>query len=504
MKLSWFLTMVLGFTTSLSLIAKNYSELPFERVSVAAIVDLENRQSEKLLSEKAQKYSYPELLKKYQSFQEERVKKKEFEKYLSGFYRFHNEFQKTYDEAYLLRHTVLIRRGWEDYIKFCQTLSPAEFSHTAKIRATLANLYAQWEQHHSYFGGQEKEELNKHRLRHFGFFYFFSTLTEFYELFYKHKPDFFEFYRRKQFALYAREPSSFLNDSLRATHKVAGGVSYAAGLSAILFPTLADLFVPTKAGSLYIPLSQKIDFIINREASLRQIKTSYYNRTNLPDFNAAGSKDLFLLLPDHHLGLADAALIAGLGIPNYLIFAKAREFAPRFFAQKLADHPQFIAVGTKSTDGRGSVEQLERALETQQSKVAINFPQGHLEPNQTIPINGAFSENLLKHFIDKGYILHIVPLKWHSPSPFPYDNTNLPSGFPINRVAGEVLPELPATLLSTIIEHEFSEENSTTRYENFFGILLRSVWIQKNTVFPDLSVTEMLRRIALLPPQRKT
>ncbi|MFK7873772.1 MAG: hypothetical protein AB8C84_11520 [Oligoflexales bacterium] len=390
-------------------------------------------------------------------------------------FEYHNNLLKRYDQLNLSKQEWLTNRAWEHYQYFHQTLILND------KHDSILSEFTTWNREKGSFYGNNVEQAKKRTQRHWSFHVFFSSLDDFYEDHRKKHPNYY----------HLDKIDSSLGMFSTIKHKTCQ-VLHASYVAWHVFTLLPDVFFQPSGGFLGKPISQKIDSLFCHIKNMDGIKVHIsQKKSQLPDFLPPSTKNVYLLLPIHQHALLDAYMMSSLDLPHHLIFSNPKIFSPtQGIAQLVANHPQFISVGVKTSDNLTAVEQVEFAIQEGHGNIVINYPQGHLEPNFIAPIHGLFGEKMIGHLVDKGYAVHITPLMWEVPSTFPRSTMNFANEFPQDEYIGHVLPTIPPRVTAFL-----REKMKEDQYKNIFDVLLRSAWLKEKKAYFDLSIDEMLRRI---------
>ncbi|NRA45132.1 MAG: hypothetical protein HRU09_09280 [Oligoflexales bacterium] len=443
-----------------------------------------------------EQYSFAEFQQMYVRFKHKQISTATFDSYLKAWHQFHLKLQNAYDYVFTLRHAFIVKKALADLNSFLSSLGSRKERHRDQIER-IYKAYDNWLPLAESMGGYGYELNRNQRRRHETFYEFIETLLDFYKRFPGYKGDFYKAYETSIYD-HERKNTSFIRTVLSPPWYLVHG----AGFASTFLLTMLDIVVKNKHGVLFVPMLNKADYMFKTVRKGLGLHLDIEHRDRLPNFAQSTDKEVFLVLPAHQIGFLDSFMLAELKLPSYMIFSHPMAFAPsKFFAKNLANHPQFISVGIKARGDMGSMDQLKYALENKQGNIVVNFPQGHLEPNHIQPINGDFSKNMLLSLIKDGYKVNILPMMWHFPSTFPMSAMKLPKGFPLNSFSGEVLPTIEPRLLSYLIGKEFDENGQVNEsYRSLFSILIRAVWIEHKTVYPDLRLRQMLKRMNAMIP----
>ena len=471
--------------------------------SLDEIISLEKSLTKKIESYRQggshSNYSYGSFNAAFFRYKSGEIKRSDFDKYLQEWYAFHESLQKEYDRVFILRHAYIVKKARNDLDNFLIR----ENVNRVKYKSSLSEIdraYQEWLPLAECMGGYG-DEAGRQRKRHDSFYNFIKSLIKFYKSFPNYKGDYYKLYEAPLYQHAIKEKSCLSNvvdPVLHSPFYLIQGFGFIGAVVSASF----DLVVKNKRGTLFVPFTKKADYMMQTIRKSKGLHLNIKNRHLLPRFARAASREVYLILPAHQIGMLDAFLTAELGLPHYLIFSHPMAFAPnKILAQSLANHPQFISVGVKAHDGQGSMEQLNHALSNGHGNIIVNYPQGQLEPSHVQPINGNFSEKMLLKLVKDGYKINILPMMWHVPSTFPNSHFGLPSKFPLNSFSGEVLPKLEPALVNYLISKEYDQDGSVNpRYDALFSKLVRSIWIEHKTVFKDLQLKQMLKRMDAMIP----
>lgn len=441
-------------------------------------------------------FSYSEFRQVFLRHSNGEIGTQTLDDYFKKWYQFHNDLQKDYDEVFVLRHAFIVKQANKDLDKFLKNLGPQARKYKEDVKR-VKEAYNDWLPLARSMGGYGDEAANQRR-RHDSFYNFIRSLLKLYKKFPDYEGAFYQTYNREQFEQGKHKPPLVKTVFTAPPWYLVHTPGFTGAFIAALF----DVVIKNKRGTFFVPLLRKADYMLKTASRAFGLHLSIRNRDLLPKFSHANDKEIFLVLPNHQIGLLDSFLLAELKLPSYLIFSDPLAFAPnKFFAKNLANHPQFISVRIKAKGNKGSMDQLKFALDTKQSKVVVNFPQGQLEPSHVQAINGNFSKNMLLSLINDGYKINLLPMIWHVPSTFPQSALKLPKGFPLNSFEGEVIPKLEPEVLQFLVNKEFDSRGVVNQhYHSLFSIFIRSIWIEYKTEYSDLSLAEMLERMNAMIP----
>ena len=441
-------------------------------------------------------YSYKEFQRMFQHYKSKEIDQGAYDGYLKSWHQFHQGLQADYDYVFTLRHAYIAKQALKDLDQFLLKLGSKKKRYRSEIYK-IYDAYNEWLPLAKSMGGYGYQLNHEQRRRHESFYQFIDALQNFYRKFPGYKGDYFQLYESSLFD-HGRKKTSTIRTVLSPPWYLIHGAGFASAFAAAML----DIVVKNKNGTFNVPLLNKADYMFKTVRKGLGLHLDVKNRNLLPNFAQGSEREIFLILPAHQIGFLDSFMLAELNLPSYLIFSHPMAFAPsKLLAKNLANHPQFISVGIKAHGDMGSMDQLKYALSTNQGNIVVNFPQGHLEPNHVQPINGDFSKNMLLALIKEGYRINVLPMMWHFPSTFPLSTMKLPSGFPLNSFSGEVLPKIEPELISYLIRKEFYENGEVNEsFHSLFSLLLRSAWIEYKTVYHDLRLRQMLKRMQAMIP----
>lgn len=471
---------------------ERFSYLDFYNSSPQSLVKMESRLEDNLAHHP--EFSHQNFMTRLQNFEHGKIREDELDLFIDQWFSFHRGHQKIYNEYILLKQSYIITKAWDNYNNFRLT-SPFLKKNDTEFHKELKKIYLSWLDNKDYMGGTSAQELEHHRSKHRNFHGFFEKLNDYYQFYRSSNPQFFKMYLSPQYS------SNIHNNWHSPLSRMPVMTFSTISMFNNFIFFIPDVAFPSKNGFLGVPLSKKINNFLRDLKHYQGIKTRIINRHKLPKFKNPKTKNVYLFLPPHQIGKIDAFLMSDLKLPKYLIFSHPLAFSPNLaIAKKLAEHPQFISVGVKSSKNQGSMQQLEYALSSHEGNIIVNYPQGHLEPSYVMPVNGTFDENLIHHLQRQGYKIHVIPLMWHLPSTFPLSPMDIPKNLPLNHFSGEVCDEVSPKMIQYLMKKEFPKAPKASAYPQLFSMFLRSLWMEKKQDFKDLTIDELNYRVEKMLP----